>query len=355
MTCFRFFLFALVAMFVVTTYKAQAGICSLLLFPQPYVKRESPFLYFSPYTADRITKPFYREEEAWFRGLVGQSQKYLGDRFPAPLVTVQKSVSVSDTAYSYDSIQLADVFVQLRMDAIVLHEWGHALFVERLKQDSRFILLFDQLDQENQNKFEELRSKGRRPSRLNKVGLQALGNQMVKQFFILSLPYQELFADLHAVLITKNPLAMVEAIELYGKLLDQQLGENSLLYDNANLYRDDFHQARGFSGAIPFEEIEKTRFFFRGDFDLGKKERWDFAEHHILAGSRPLIWNRLLKGSLNHSEDEVRRVMDLVYRISLEEIFYRFKRPWLWRLAPQEIRQRFNERIIRAIESKSTF
>lgn len=357
MSGLRCVLFPILFFSAIVSSTANAGICSLLLTAKAYVPASVHSVLYNMYTPEGKVLPFSTEDRAWIASLIQLSSSNLGNAFPGTRITMRMSPYVFETGFHQDDIVLGWNFVHNRGSAIVLHEWAHALFTERLKQDSRLFNFFEQLDHENKEKFEELRAQGRRPSPLSQLGPHNIGQMAMSEVFRMTFPYQELFADLLATLILKDPNAMVKAIEQFDAIRFQQEPDYQPQHDNPNISRGDIIASRGFSNEFNGEEVEKTKFrVYNLDSKSNKKEKyiWIYTDHHRLAGARSVIWSELMNQTADHTVYDVRNMMDLVFRVSLEEVFYRVKRPWLWKLTSQQLRDRFVMRLRQEIKAAAT-
>ncbi len=308
------------------------------------------------YTPEKKVLPFSQEDKAWIKDLISLTSSNLGRTFPGARVNMRMSSYAIQTGFHQDDIILGWHFVQSRNSAIVLHEWAHALFTERLKQDSRLFHFFELLDIESKEKYEELRTQGRLPSYFSRWHPESLGQSMMAEIFRMTFPYQELFADLLATLILKNSNAMVEAIEQFDAVRSLQDENYQPRHDNPKISKSDVMLSRGFSSVINGEEVEKTKFRV---YNLDSKSNrgkyvWVYTDHHRLAGARSVVWNELMNQTADHSQENVLYIMDMIFRVSLDEVFYRVKRPWLWKISSQQLRERFVTRLRQQIKAAAT-
>jgi hypothetical protein len=153
--------------------------------------------------------------------------------------------------------------------------------------------------------------------------------------------YQELFADLLASLIEDDPKIITSELTTLSELMPKK---RSLRFFGKKF------------SSINYNSIESRSFFTEyhlkflnqilpTEFSSTKNNYDNSDPHFILAQSRPYIWKELMFERSLHSDEEIQTILDLVYRASRDEIFYRLKRPWLWRLSNDEVNRRFIDRL----------
>jgi len=308
------------------------NLCSVLLEASKYqgVTRVEDSIHFGPSYINGEWVPFGLDARDWISELVRQSRIVAGPQFP--FLSVNFTLSDEDNHMSMGrELTVGQQVIETRGSAIVLHEWAHGLFVERLLQKFRLFRFYDELAAAIENS-------GR--ARYSDVSMTRKTMIVMNRMFKLTIPYQELFSDLFAALTLKDSEAVSKILTTYSK------GE--FKRSNPNLKANSIMAARGFTRYLQTQEIEEVQFLLK---DIDGKKKWLYPEHLSLAGARPVIWKEVMNETADHTEEDSQQILDLIYQVSEEEIIYRLKRPWLWSLKPSQIRERFVDRLRQKVRS----
>lgn len=325
----QFLILSLVLVFSVDGY---AGICSILLNPKPYRERATTQIHYSDY--DIYIEPLIlNEDKDWIEEVIGKASLIVGPYFPASQINVRINESLSKTFFHLGILNLGRDFVKRRMSAPLLHEFGHVAFDERLMKESQLMHLLELLEND---RGEFLSSPSPRLiDKFEHLSPTSISLKLLIRLYVLTVPYQELFADLLAVLESEDENILIPTMHVFFN----DTSATRRIYKDPSITFTEIAASRSFASHYPIEDFEILE--VRKD----KKQRWICPSHNVLLRARGVIWDEIMSKTATHSTAKKAAILDLIYRVSRDEVFYRAKRPWLWKLTPQQMSKRFVDRL----------
>lgn len=264
---------------------------------------------------------------AWVKETIGEADKTFSKYFPPPKkLTVEARNVEGITALEYwpRRLLLEIQFIKDRRKPLLLHEYGHALFHERMLRDSPvFGKLVRYLDADYEHSLAERKRLG--DDEYTRTHRQGWWNRFrswqYQRMRNLSMAYDEVFADILGGVSCNSGSCFSDYLRSAGK------------HPGAAL--------RDMNQAHTPERIEQ----------LGRKDddpNGEIDSHALLAQARSHIWSAFTKNSGKIKDPAA--FMDIVFRSCQAEIEARYGNGlWGGKLSTEEANERLMQRFDRAL------